>query len=174
MPDVQPRVARARQFVTEYAEAWQREHVEAMECAEFEADLAEGVAVFRLLESVHANACRLVFDGAEQELLATSKELYAKWAAAAGARLNDIGEFERRFGSVVNGPELRECVRKARAALTAWPVVPSPRAVGSRPIPLSEEEAAELHALRDAPPDVAGKRRTTPQPVPPVDGSILG
>ena len=174
MPEVHLRINRARQFVAEYAEAWQRDHIEAMECAEFEADLAEGVATFRLLESIHASVTRIVFHTAEERLLALSKDIYAEWAAAAGARLPDMAEFERRFGTVANGLEFRECVRKAKATLAAWLVVPVPKAVGSRAIALSESEAAELHALRDAPPDAPGKLRAKPQALPRVDDSILG
>ncbi len=153
----------AGQVVADYAEVWEQDHTEAMECSEFEADLALGVALFRFLEVLRLRAARLTAD----ERMPTH---YARLIETAGARLAELTGFEERFGPVANAVEFRECVRQAQATLAAWH---QPRAVGSRTIPLTEDEAEQLHALCAAPPGSRGKLTITPKAVPLADDSLL-
>lgn len=51
-------------------------------------------------------------------------------------------------------------------AAEAWERDHQPRAVGSRTIPLTEDEAQQLHELCAAPPSSPGKLTITPMAVP--------
>lgn len=174
MTDTQSRIALAGQLVESYAEGWQRDHREAMECYEFEAALAFGVATFRITEVMRDLVEQFITHGGDPAHRGGMHSLYEQWLAAANTDLTDLDEFEKRFGHVANALELRECIRKAQDALAAWPTIPpAPKAVGSRVIPLSEDEATALHAIQNAPPDSPGKLKIKPQAIPLVDDSLL-
>jgi hypothetical protein len=174
MTDTQSRIARAGQVVEDYAEGWQRDHREVLACYEFEAHIAHGVAAFRFVEVVRVGVeFLLLFEGMSPSLWSQIRSQYANWLKAAQTDLADLEQFEAKFGSVAHSTEFRDCVKKAEAALANWPAVPTPKAVGSRMIALSEEEAAELRALQNAPPDAAGKLKIKPRSIPLADDSLL-
>lgn len=160
----------AGQVVADYAEVWEQDHREAMECSEFEADLALGVALFRFLEVLRLRAERRATDDAQPLPRDGMSAHYARLIETAGARLAELTGFEERFGPVANAIEFRECLRQAEVTLAAWH---QPRAVGSRTIPLTEDEAQQLHALCAAPPGSPGKLTIKPQAVPLAADSLL-
>jgi hypothetical protein len=160
--------------VEDYAEGWQRDHREVVACYEFEAHLAHGVAAFRFVEAVRVGVeFLLLFEGFSPGFWSQIRDQYARWLEAARRDFADLEKFEKKFGSVAHSAEFRDCVKKAESALANWPAAPIPKAVGSRMIFLSEDEAAELRALQDAPSDSPGKLKIKPRSIPLADDSLL-
>ena len=170
-----PNMSRAIRHLELLEEGWKQAHDEATAFHEFEQALAESVAVFRIIQAWTAAVKRFAFQGAEEfeSDWSESRRAHERWLTVAASRYAQVDRFEREFGRVRNGQELKECILSARDALVNWKPVPVPKALGSREIPISEDDAADLHALRNAPPGSPGKLNWTPQPIPTADASFF-
>jgi hypothetical protein len=175
MPRAQTNQPRALRYLEVFEGSWQRDHHEAMACYELEEALTEGVSVFQIIQECVSLIKQGLFQGEDlpADIWDLSRELYRRWLAVAESHYGQVGEFERAFGRVRNAQELKGYILSARDTLDNWEPVSRPIAVGSRVITLSEAEAAELHALRNAPPGSPGKLGWTPQAVPTADASFF-
>ena len=175
MTRAQTNPPRAMKYLEVFEESWQRDHHEAMACYEVEEALTEGVSVFRIIQECVSLLKQSLFQGDDLSagIWDQSRELYQRWLAVAESHHDQVGKFERSFGRVRNAQELKECILSARDALANWKPVPVPKALGSREIPISEVEAADLDALRIAPPGSPGKMTRTPVPIPTVGASFF-
>ena len=165
----------ARKHLDVFDEAWEPNHLAAMECRDLEEWLAESVMVFELVDLLVQQRRKRVFQGLEEVnsgLDDMEKQLYERWLSIVDREMGRVGSREKAFAAVEGADRLRACRERARALLAVWaPSVPS-MAVAHRALDLSEGDAAELQTLlRD--PSKGGRLKWEPIPVPPGDPSKL-
>jgi len=142
-----------------------------MDCRHFEERLAEAMKVIGLVDGLVRSRRENVFRGQEAanaELDAAEKNLFADLLPLMEETLRHLADFERTFGHVEAAAVFRDCHERVRTFLANWaPAAPS-RAIGSRMMDFSEQDADEIHSLLEAPAGSPGRIKGEPRSVPPA------
>ncbi len=170
------RIRSARRHLDLFEESWKADHDAAMRCRDFEAFLAVGVMVFRLIDGLHGSRRERVFRGLEEpnhQFDAAEKECYLRWLALADSMAPHIPTFAQKFGTVESAEDLQTCQAKARFTLSTWAPAALAGAVGSRALDFSVEDAEQVRAALQTP-GGPGRPTRPPRRVPTADPSVLG
>jgi hypothetical protein len=176
MTGTRNRLRRARKYLEAFAESWKLDHAVAMDCCDFEEHLTEAVRVFELVDDLVRLRRACVFRGVEEpntELDQAERELYEGWLRLIEEDVGQLEELERTFGTVEGMDAFRACQQRARSFLANWAPAILAKAIGSRMIEFSEEDADQLRALLEAPPGSSGRPKLDPRSIPIADASQL-
>ena len=157
-------------------ESWKAAYKEAEGCHFFELALDSTLAVFRFIREIEKSWREAVYRGIEapsdgkDEWL---REGFSLWLSLANEMDKSLRGFELRGYGIESAIEFRQTVESTRLALAVWvPPLPA-RSPLMREEDISDEEAAELRALLEAPSGSPGKLRIAPRKLPEGDASFL-
>ena len=178
-PDTQYRSAQGYLDALEHAaveEPWKAAYSEAERCHFFELALGSALHLYSSLREMNRSWREAVYRAAEPPNADRDgflREYYRRWLNLADTLLKPLSDFERLGYQLEPAIEFRSCREAAESALAAWaPPLPA-RSPAMHVWNVTEEEADELRALRDAPSGAAGKRKIEPMELPEGDASIL-
>jgi hypothetical protein len=170
------RLASARRYLEVFEDSWKSDHAQAMQCREFEESLAEAAKVFQLMHELIQMRRTAVYRGLIEplpELDREEKQLYTDWLGLVDVDMASVETLEETFGPLEGAAEFRACRDAARAFLARWmPAVPA-KAVGSRVIDFSEEDADQLRAALNGPPGTPGQSTHPARSLLTGDSSLL-
>jgi hypothetical protein len=147
-----------------------------MECRDVEESLSEAAKVFQLVHELIQARRACVYRGLAEpnaQLDQEEKQLYTDWLALIDGDMARLEALESTYGTIEGANEIRACRDSARAFLERWtPAVPA-RAVGSRVIDFSEEDADQIRAALNGPPGTPGQSTRPARSLPTGDPSLL-
>ncbi len=103
-------------MVSAYAESWQAEHIEAMNCFDLEEDIQAGIALFRLISEIDTALHCALYRG---ESIPDSEfdrvhELYNRWSNPCRMVLKSIEALEAQGYEVRGAKRVPRNCREAR------------------------------------------------------------
>jgi hypothetical protein len=140
-----------------------------------ESVLAESVVVFRLVEELVRLRRDRVYLGIEEPNPIhdeDEKAVYIRWLALAEQGMSRLESLTKSFDAGLKG-SLAGCQERARSVVAGWTPAAPARAVGSRMIEFSEEDAEQIYALLRSPAGAPGRPAWPPRRVPDGDPSLL-
>ena len=166
----------ARKYLQVFEESWKADHDHAMQCREFEESLSEAARVFQLMHELILLRRTAVYRGLIEplpELDREEKQLYTDWLGLVDADMARMETLEKTYGPLEGAVQFRACCDTARTFLAKWTPAVAAKAVGSRVIDFSEEDADQLRAAMQSPDGSAARPTLPARSLPTGDSSSL-
>jgi hypothetical protein len=176
MATTRTRFDSAQKHLKLFEDSWKTDHEAAMRCRDFEEYLAEAVMVFGLLDDVSQLRREYIYRGLEEpnaEIDATEKDLYGRWLAMVEDDICNLETLQQSFGVVEGADKFWACIQKTRSFLQTWAPAVQAKALGSRVVEFSEEDADQIKALLNSPPGSPGRLCKPIRSLPKGDRSLL-